>query len=161
MNPNLIPLIVSSIFVIGITALCFFKPNAGRIFLGFFYLTMSIGVNGSFTLNNPNAYVDYAQGALIPFYRNLTASIVSINPFLFGLLLMVFEICMGLLILHRGKAVKVGLIGTMLFVIGMAPLSWLQLPWLGLVIAEIHLFRKDFEKSLIDMLFRRNQVKQL
>ena len=148
----LIPMIVSSIFVLTVIALCLFKPNGGRIFLGIFFLVMAIGVNGSFTFANPYAYLDYAKGALIPFYRDLAIAIVSINPLVFGLLLMAFEITMGLFLLHKQKFVKIGLIGTMFFLLGIAPLSLLQLPWLGLIVGELYLFRKDFDISVLDTL---------
>src|SRR3990172_6161708 len=102
------PMLVSIIFVLAVVILCFAKRNAGRIFLGLFFLVMALGVNGSFTFGNPQAYIDYAAGALIPFYRDLTVSIVSLNPFLFGLLLMAFEITMGILLLGKHKSVKIG-----------------------------------------------------
>ena len=149
------PMLVSIIFIFAVVVLCFAKPNAGRIFLGLFFLVMALGVNGSFTFGNPQAYVDYAEGALIPFYRNLVVPVVSISPFLFGLLLMAFEITMGLLLLHKHKSVKIGLIGTMLFLAGMAPLDWLQLPWLGLIVAEAYLFKFNFDRSFIEMILRK------
>lgn len=149
------PMLVSIIFVLAVVILCFVKPNAGRIFLGLFFLLMALGVNGSFTFGNSQAYIDYAEGALIPFYRNLVVPIVSLSPFLFGLLVMAFEITMGLLLLHKHRSVKIGLIGTMLFLAGMAPLDWLQLPWLGLIVAEVYLFKFDFDRSFIEMILRK------
>lgn len=149
------PMLVSIIFVLAVVILCFAKPNAGRIFLGAFFLLMALGVNGSFTFGNPQAYIDYAEGALIPLYRNLVVPVVSISPFLFGLLVMAFEITMGLLLLHKHRSVKIGLIGTMLFLAGMAPLDWLQLPWLGLIVAEVYLFKFDFDRSFIEMILRK------
>jgi hypothetical protein len=119
---------------------------------------MALGVNSSFTFGNPQAYIDYANGALIPFYRALTVNVISISPFLFGLLLMAFEIAMGLLLLHKHKSVKIGLLGTMLFLAGMAPLDWVQLPWLGLIVAEIHLFKHDFDRSLWEMIRPKSKV---
>ena len=53
----LTPILVSSIFVLAVVVLCFAKPNAGRIFLGIFFLVMALGVNGSFTFGNPQAYI--------------------------------------------------------------------------------------------------------
>lgn len=144
------PMIISALFVLAVVALCFFKPNAGRIFLGFFFLVMALGVNGSFTFGSPQAYVEYANGTLIPFYRQLAVQVVQISPVIFGLLLMVFEICMGLLLLHKKQAVKIGLIGTMLFIVGIAPLSWMQIPWLGLLAAQGFLLRQEFEHSLLE-----------
>lgn len=144
------PMIISSIFVLGVVALCLTKPNAGRIFLGFFFLIMALGVNGSFTFSNPEAYIEYASGALIPVYRVLALTIIEFNTLLFGLLLMVFEITMGLLLLQKGKAVKIGLVGTMAFIIGISPLSTLQLPWLGLLIAQIYLLTKQFDTTFLE-----------
>jgi len=106
----LIPIIVSSMFVLAVVILCLIKPNAGRIFLGPFFLVMAIGVNGSFTFTNPQAYVEYASGALIPLYRDIALTVVELDPVLFGLLLMAFEITMGLLLLHKGKSVIIGLL---------------------------------------------------
>jgi hypothetical protein len=151
----LVPILISSVFVLAVVILCLSKPNAGRIFLGFFFLLMALGVNGAFTFGNPQAYVNYAGGALIPFYRQIALQVVSINPFVFGLLLMVFEIVMGLLLLHKHKSVKVGLVGTMLFLIGIAPLSVLQIPWLGLLIGQGYLLTKDFEQTFIELVRSR------
>lgn len=147
------PMLVSCVFVFAVVAFCFIKPQAARIFLGFFYLAMALGVNGSFTFGNPEQYVVYAESALIPLYRDIFVAIISISPFLFGLLLMAFEISMSALLLHKGKFVKLGLLGTMLFLAGMAPLDWLQLPWLGLIVGEIYLFRQDFDRSFLEMIW--------
>ena len=146
----LIPIIVSSVFVLGVIILCLIKPNAGRVFLGLFFLVMAIGVNGSFTFTNPQAYVEYASGALIPLYRDLALTVVELNPVLFGLLLMAFEITMGLLLLHKHKSVTIGLIGTMAFLIGIAPLSFIQIPWLGLIVGQAYLLSKDYDSSFLE-----------
>ncbi len=151
----LIPILVSSVFILGVVILCFAKPNAGRIVLGIFFLVMAIGVNGSFTFTNPQGYVDYASGALIPFYRDLALAVVNLNVVLFGLLLIVFEIAMGLLLLHKGNSVRVGLFGTIVFLIGIAPLSFLQIPWLGLIIGEVYLLTKEFDTSILETIYSK------
>ncbi len=156
----LIPIIVSSVFVLAVVILCLRKPNVGRILLGLFFLVMAIGVNGSFSFTNPQAYVDYAGGALIPFYRDIALAVVTLNPMLFGLLLMAFEITMGLLLLHKRPSVKIGLIGTMAFLIGIAPLSLLQIPWLGLIIGQAYLLTKDFDVTFWDILKSKLRPRQ-
>ena len=137
-------------FILAVVILCLTKPNAGRIFLGLFFLVMAIGVNGSFTFSNPQAYVEYASGALIPVYRNIALTIVELNPVIFGLLLMAFEIAMGLLLLHKGKSVKIGLMGTIVFLVGIAPLSVVQIPWLGLIVGQAYLLTKEFDTTFLE-----------
>lgn len=156
----LIPIIVSSVFVLAVIILCLIKPNAGRIFLGLFFIIMAIGVNGSFTFTNPQAYVEYASEALIPLYQDIALTIVELNPMLFGLLLMVFEITMGLLLLHKGKSVRIGLIGTMVFLIGIAPLSFVQIPWLGLIIGLAYLLTKEFDSTFLEIIRSKLNTRQ-
>ena len=135
--------------------LCLTKPNAGRIFLGIFFLIMAIGVNGSFTFSNPQAYAEYASGALIPLYRDIALAVVKLNPVIFGLLLIIYEIAVGLLLLHKGKSVRTGLIGTIIFLVGISPVSYLQIPWLGLIIGEGFLFTKEFHTSFMEIILSK------
>jgi hypothetical protein len=153
----LVPIIIGSVFVLAVVALCLLKPNAGRIFIGIFFLIMAFGVNGYFTFANPQGYVDYASEALIPFYRDIALAVVELNPVIFGLLLMALEITMGLLLLNKDKAVKIGLIGTIAFLVGISPLSYLQIPWLGLIIGQVYLLTKEFDTTLPEMI--RNKLR--
>jgi hypothetical protein len=148
----LIPYVVSAAFVLALVTLCFVRPNAGRIFLGFFFIAMGAGVNGVFVLTNPQGYVDYVGRALWPLYGELGVRVISLSPVLFGLLLMVFEIAMGLLLLSRLQYVKIGLVGTMVFIIALAPLSTLQWLWLGLVVGQAYLLTKEFDTAFLDIL---------
>jgi hypothetical protein len=151
----LIPILVSFVFVLAVVILCLTKPNAGRIFLGLFFLVMALGVNGSFTFSNPQAYVEYASGALIPLYRDIALAVVKLNPVVFGLLVIIYEIAMGLLLLHKEKSVRIGLIGTIVFLVGIAPLSYLQIPWLGLIIGEGFLLTKEFNTTFIEIILSK------
>ena len=146
----LIPIAVSSVFVLALSILCVAKPNTGRNVLGLFFLGMALGVNGHFTFTAPQSYVEYASGALIPFYRNVALAVVRSNPVLFGSVLIIFEIAMGTLLLHKHSSVKIGLIGTMGFLIGISPLSFTQIPWVGLAIAQAYLLTKEFDTSFFE-----------
>ncbi len=150
------PILISVAVVLAIIALCFFRPNAGRIFLGCFFLVMAFAVNGFFILANPQGYVDYLSGSMLPLYRDLTAVTVALNPTPYGVLLALFEIAMGVLLLSKSPWVKFGLIGTMGFVILLAPVSLIQIPWLGLLIGQAYLLTKTFDRSLPEMIFKRN-----
>lgn len=149
------PMLISSIFVLGVVMLCLNRPDAGRSFLGIFFLIMAIAVNGSITFSNPQAYIDYAGGAMIPFYRDIALTVVEFNPLIFGVLLMAFEIAMGLALLHKGRSVKIGLIGTMAFLVVIAPLSLLQIPWLGLLIGQAYLLSQNFDTAFVEVLRSR------
>ncbi len=157
----LTPIIASSVFVLAVIVLCLTKPNAGRIFLGLFFLVMAIGVNGSFTFTNPQGYVEYASGALIPLYRDIAPTVVNLNPVLFGLLLMTFEIVMSFLLLYKQRYVRIGLIGTIVFLIGIAPLSFIQIPWLGLIIGEAYLLTQEFDSTFLDVIKSKLRPRQL
>ena len=147
-----VPIVASAIFVLAVVVLCLAKPNAGRIFLGLFFLVMAIGVNVVMVLTNPQSYVEYGSGALIPLYRELTLNIIALSPALFGLLLAVFEIAMGLLILSKQGYVKIGLIGTIIFVVALTPVSVIQFPWLGLVVGQAYLLTKEFDTTFLEVL---------
>jgi hypothetical protein len=46
--------------------------------------------------------------------------------------------------------VRIGLIGTMVFLVGISPLSFLQIPWLGLLIGEGYLLTKKFDTGFFE-----------
>ena len=58
----------------------------------------------------------------------------------------------GLLMLGKGQAVKVGLIGSMLFVVGLAGVSVIQIAWAGMLVGQGYLLTKEFDRSFLDML---------
>jgi hypothetical protein len=150
------PYIVSAVFVITVMFLCYFRPNAGRIFLGCFYLAMALGVNGTFILTAPQGYADYAAMSYWPIYRDLAVWLVNLfTPVIFGILLAAYEVTVGILLLSKGWGVKVGLWAVIVFILGITPLSTLQLPWLGLAIAAGYLLTRDYPRSLPEMVMSR------
>lgn len=139
------PMISGILLSIIMIAISLRKPNAGRIVFGIFFLVMAIGVNGTITLTNPQLYVDYGQDALLVLYRELCSNIIALNPVIFGLLLIIYEITIGLLMLSKGLYVKLGLLGSIFFLIAISPVSLIQIPWLALAIAPAYLLTKDFD----------------
>ena len=69
---------------------------------------MGLGVNIAFLLTDPIYIVTYGRGAWLPLYRTLTERIITFNPSLFAILLIVFEVAMGLLMLSRGESGSLG-----------------------------------------------------
>ena len=74
-------------------------------------------------INNPAGYVDYAGQALIPLYRRIGLFLTEPNPRAFGIVMLVLELTLAVLILSRGRWVKLGIIGAILFLVGIAPLD--------------------------------------
>ena len=82
-----------------------------RIFLGFFFLVMAIGINIVTVLVAPQSYIEMGKNALIPLYRWVFLNIVSVNPALFVLPVAAYQITIALMMLNKKKYVKMGLIG--------------------------------------------------
>jgi hypothetical protein len=147
-------------FVLIVILLCLLKPNAGRIFLGFFYLLMAIGVNGVNAFKNPQSTVQMGAESLIPLYRAFFTEVVAAAPAVFILIVVLFQLSVGLLILNKHKWVKLGLSGATLFLIFITPFGVIQLPWLGIAGVQIFLLRKDFDKTIFEIIsakFRRKK----
>jgi len=137
-------------FVLFVVILCIAKPNIGRFFLGIFYLIMAIGINIVNAITNPQSTVQMGEASLLKFYRIIFSDIVSKAPVFFILVIAFFQITMGLLILNKHKNVKLGLIGTSVFLILIAPFGYIQIPWLGIVAIQLYLLKKDFDKTFFE-----------
>ena len=146
------PFMVWLIFVTLVLILCLAKPNAGRIFLGFFFLAMAIGVNIITVLVAPQSYVEMGKNALIPFYRWVFLNIIALNPPLFVLPIAVFQIAVALMILSKKIYVKIGLVGGIIFLLGITPLGIESLPNPVLALALALLLRKEFDMTFLEIL---------
>lgn len=139
-------------FVLIVIILCVLKPNIGRIFLGIFYLIMAIGINTVNAITDPHSTVQMGEASLLDFYKTIFSEVIAKAPVLFILLIALFQITMGLLILNKHRNVKFGLIGTTIFLILITPFGYIQIPWLGIAAVQLYLLRKDFDKTLIEII---------
>ena len=132
-----------------------YKPQATRIFIGVFFLIMALGVNGTFLFNDPGAYVQMGADALVPLYRWFFTEVMAAAPAPFVAALILYEAAAGLLILSKGKAVRIGLIMAAVFCVGVAGcgLYAVTSPVFGLAIAL--LLRHSYDRSLVDRFTRR------
>jgi hypothetical protein len=121
---------------------------------------MGIGVNVTFLLIQPNFVSDYGGSAWFPLYRSLTQSIVAPQPKLFGILLILFEVAMGIFLLSRGVWVKVGLVGTMIFVLALVPINVAQIAWASSAVANVYLLTKSFDTGVGMMIASRFRRKK-
>lgn len=140
-------IIWSIVFVALVVILCLARPNAGRIFLGFFYLAMAIGINLVNAFTDPQSTVQMGEASLIGFYRTFFTTVVSKAPAVFIVIIALFEIAMGLLILSRHRKVKIGLLGTSVFLLLITPFGYIQIPWLGIAAVQLYLMSKNFDRT--------------
>jgi hypothetical protein len=147
-------LIVWAVFCLLVLVLCLVRPNAGRSFLGIFFLVMAIGVNVVTVLVDPNSYIGLGADSYIPLYRWVFTNLVTLAPLLFVLPVAAFEIAIGLLMLSKGKYVKWGLIGGIGFLVVITPLGIWTLANPILAAAMAVLLRREYDRSFLEMLHR-------
>jgi hypothetical protein len=120
------PLLVSTVFMLAVFALCLARPVAGRGFLGVFFLLMGLGVNLGFVLFAPSMFVELGTGdPVVPLYAWFFANVVAAAPAVWGLAVVAFEAAVGVLLLQRGVRARWGVAGAILFLVGITPLG----PW--------------------------------
>jgi hypothetical protein len=66
--------------------------------------------------------------------------------------MLILELTLAALILSRGRWVKVGILGAILFLVGISPLSYDVMPNLLLAAALVYLLTQDFPRDVLKML---------
>jgi hypothetical protein len=148
-------LIIWGVFTLAAAVFCFWKPQSARVFVGVFFAAMGLGIHGMFVLTNPQRYVDFAANAPIPVYRDIGTGLIEPNPQAFGLFMLIFETAMSLLILSRGRYVKLGLLGAVLFLLAITPLGAEELPNVILAAGMASLLTHQFPTDVLTMLRNR------
>ena len=151
MNPFTV--IVS--FALILLLLALFKPQAGRIVFGVFFLLMAWGVNFPMMLYDPSLYPMAGANSFIPLYRWFFTEVLARYPVPFILMLIGFETAVGVLTLSQGRWVKLGL--------GLGALFCLGIAWIGpegvwmpaVALAPLVMLRKDFPVSVLTLLQAR------
>jgi hypothetical protein len=136
--------VVWGVFTVAVAAFCVWRPQAARIFVGLFFGVMGLGVHGTFIVTDPQSYVDFAAKAPWGFYRDIGTSLTQLNPLAFGIFMLGFETVAAVLILSRGRAVTWGLLGAVLFLVGITPLGLEEVPNLVLAAGMAFLLTQDF-----------------
>jgi hypothetical protein len=66
--------------------------------------------------------------------------------------MLILEVTLAVLILSRGRWVKVGILGAILFLVGISPLGFDLMPNLLLAAALVYLLTQDFPRDAFTML---------
>jgi hypothetical protein len=141
---------VWGVFVVVLTLAILAKPRPMRIVVGMFFVLMDVGVHGSMVLTDPSSYLAFANGALVPLYRDVAVAIVALNSLVFGLFMLTFELVIAALILSDGRAVRLGLWTGAIFLLGITPLGVEELPNPILALGLVILANRDYPKSALD-----------
>ena len=110
--------------------------NAWRAVIGLAYLTAA-GFNTAYTLPRADELDGYADGAWFGFLGDFMRDVFMPNGTVFMTAVIIFEIGVGALVLHRGRFVDVGVAASILWVLAVLPfLAW---PYLitNLVLAPV------------------------
>ena len=84
--------------------------NAARVFFALWYLFGSL-VHVKFGLTNNHIYERFGRTSLFAASRELWTTVVMPHIAFFALLLAAFEMAVGILLLSKGRYVKIGLSG--------------------------------------------------
>ena len=144
-------------FTVGLAALCFWRPQPARIFVGLFFGAMGLGIHGALIATNPQSYVDFAANAPWAIYRDIGTSLTEPNPLAFGIFMLTFETITAALILSRGRLVTWGLLAAIVFLVGITPLGLEEVPNLVLAAGMAFLLTQDFPTDVWTMLRRHRR----
>jgi len=146
------PFTVTISFATGLAVLSWFRPQAGRVVTGIFFLVMALGVNVPVALIDPTLFAAAGASALLPVYRWFFGEVLVRIPLPFVIALILFETITGLLILSQGRAVRLGLLGASLFCLFLAPVGIEEVTAPLLIVSFLILMRSEFPKPVLNRL---------
>lgn len=122
-NPTyVLALVISNIVAIVILLSCWKNPRVGRILL--FILFGWAGIfNWDMALSQPSGYINYADPAVLPFYKTFIRGWFSQHVLLIVGIIATGQLAIAVSMWLRGWLFKLGAIGGMLFLIGILPLG--------------------------------------
>lgn len=127
-----------------------------RLLAGLLFVVASIGNALGFLPDADRLLTDMLELTLFDWYRELFDAVVMWNATFWVALLGAYELTAGLLMLHRGRAVRVGLGMGIAFMLGIVPLiGWYSLTNLVTVVPLVVLVFFTYPRSLLDVLRRR------
>jgi hypothetical protein len=95
--------------------------NIARFIFGTIYLLGAIANITLVTINGSQSYIGFADATFFPWYREAWMSIAAPNITLIVILLIVFEISLGLLFILKRRYLKMALILGILFCLASMP----------------------------------------
>lgn len=132
--------------------LSLFKPNAGRIAYAIVFVLIGCGINYTLSFAYPSLMQTWSQVALLSIYRTIMGTwLVPLGGFFF-FATATYELVVALLLLSKGKWVKLGLVGGILFFLGITPIMLMTFPSVIAAAGLAFLLTKEYNRSVLDML---------
>ena len=141
------PFTVVITFAIILALLAYFRPKTGRMVVGIFFLIMALCVNVPILLTDPTLFAATGAKAFLPIYRWFFTEILGSIPVPFVIALILFEASVGLMILSKGRAVKLGLIAASLFCLFLTPVGMEEITSPLLIVSFVILMRIEFPET--------------
>lgn len=151
-STDIIPLVVYGVPLVGLLILSLLKPNAARIAYALMFILVGCGINYTVSFAYPDAMLPWSQVALLPFYRTIMATWLAPLGGLFWFATATYELAVALLLLSRGKWVKFGLVGGILFFLGITPIMVMTFPSVIGAAGLAFLLTREYNRSVLDML---------
>jgi hypothetical protein len=114
--------IFSNLLALGMLWLCWKRSNIARLL--FFMLFIWAGFTNAFTsVNNPKAYLEYADYALLAFYKSFINGFFSQHITVIVFSIAIGQILTGMFMFMKGIIFKLGCAGGILFLLAITPLG--------------------------------------
>lgn len=116
------PIVGSNLFALGLLALAWWRPTAARATIGVGFLVAAVA-NAVVVTVNEASYIDYANWAAGPYARFIEEGWFARYTQEAVLVIAVGQATAGWLTLTRGTAARIGLAGTIAFLLAISPLG--------------------------------------
>ncbi|MFC1937753.1 hypothetical protein ACFLWY_04285 [Chloroflexota bacterium] len=122
--------------------------NIARIALGIIYLLGAIANITLVTINGSQSYIGFADATFFPWYREVWIVVAAPNITLIVILLIAFEISLGLLFIIKRKYLKIALLlGTLFCLASMPTMVEAIYTTLPLALIQAFLLWKEFRRD--------------
>lgn len=118
----LLPLFISNIVALLLLISCWKYQRLGRLLMFLLFIWAGC-TNWSFAIKSPHIYLDYANYAFLPFYRNFIKGWFSQHIVLMVGLIATCQLLIACSMVLKGWIFKLGTVGGMLFLVGIIPLG--------------------------------------
>jgi len=146
------PIFTGLLFSTVVILLSYYNPESCRVVIGMFFLISGAVFNFASIIVRPFFVYQHGMTAHFALYRDFTEKIIGMNPILFGIMLILFQLAVGLMILGKDRWVNRGLFIASLFMIMLIPLHQYRFSLALCVPSLIYLMGKNDGKSFFDMI---------